>query len=318
MHDDQTPINAGSKRRLRLPGWLEAAAMGVEEQVLWRLADALRALAELIRRGCEGVAWALRRRILWPLQDRVPALDRPGAGPALGLVAVLVLGAGALALALGSSGGSQPQPQPLAAVGATTPEPSPAPATPGPEPERRLHGVAPSFEPAAPRRSGGGKAKEKPQRDGIDRVEGRRPEAPVSDPASETISSSPGAGASRAGASAATVSGPPAGPAAIAVARRFADAFVVYETGGEKEEVRRALKRTATPELTRSLLRRPPRLPEGVEVPRAKVVNVVAGPSSGGIYPVSVSLLRVGTTSELRLDMQKLKGAGWRVTNVLG
>ena len=53
-------------------------------------------------------------------------------------------------------------------------------------------------------------------------------------------------------------------------------------------------------------------------MPKAKVVNVVPGPSHGGVYPVSVSLLRVGLTSELRLEMEKLKGEGWRVTNVLG
>jgi hypothetical protein len=55
-----------------------------------------------------------------------------------------------------------------------------------------------------------------------------------------------------------------------------------------------------------------------VKVPRAKVLNVVAGPSRDGVYKVSVSLLRVGVTSELRLDMEKLKNADWRVTNVLG
>jgi hypothetical protein len=53
-------------------------------------------------------------------------------------------------------------------------------------------------------------------------------------------------------------------------------------------------------------------------VPKAKVLNVVPAPSLGGVYPVSVSLLRVGLTSELRLEMEELKGEGWRVTNVLG
>ena len=319
MHEDQTPINAKRKRRPRFPAPLEDAAMGFQERVLWPLADALRGVADLARHSFEAVAWFLRRWLLWPLQDRLPLLDRPGAGTAAA-AAVLILGGGGAALALDSSGGSaEPAPQPLAAAPEPAPQPAPEPA-PAPA-QRRLHGVAPSFEPAAPKRKGGdGNRARSPRGDGIDRVEGRRPEAPVSSAAGETISSSPAAGASRAraGASASAVSGRPAGPAALAVARRFADAFVVYETGGAKDEVRRVLKRTATPELTRSLLRRPPRLPDGVEVPRAKVVNVVAAPSSGGIYPISVSLLRVGSTSELRLDMQKLKGEGWRVTNVLG
>jgi hypothetical protein len=65
-------------------------------------------------------------------------------------------------------------------------------------------------------------------------------------------------------------------------------------------------------------MQRPPRQPDGVKVPRAKVLNVVAGPSQGTVYKVSVSLLRVGVTSELRLDMEKLKRGEWRVTNVLG
>jgi hypothetical protein len=72
-----------------------------------------------------------------------------------------------------------------------------------------------------------------------------------------------------------------------------------------------------------------------VKVPKAKVLNVVAGPKHGETYTMSVSLLRVGVTSELRLDMQKTpaaKGspdstggastesdkARWLVTDVLG
>ena len=105
---------------------------------------------------------------------------------------------------------------------------------------------------------------------------------------------------------------------AIAVAEDFADAFVLYETGGTDGAVRRAFGATATPALSDALLKRPPRLPASVKVPKAKVLNVVAAPSNGGVFPVSVSLLRVGVTSELRLDMEHLKGDGWRVTNVLG
>ena len=75
---------------------------------------------------------------------------------------------------------------------------------------------------------------------------------------------------------------------------------------------------SATPELAKALLQRPPKQPAGVKVPRAKVLNVVAGPSQGNVYKVSVSLLRVGVTSELRLDMEHGKRVEWRVTNVLG
>ncbi len=82
--------------------------------------------------------------------------------------------------------------------------------------------------------------------------------------------------------------------------------------------MRKAFAASATPALAKSLLKRPPRLPANVKVPKAKVLNIVAGPSHAGVYSLSVSLLRVGVTSELRLEMEKLKGEGWRVTNVLG
>ena len=111
----------------------------------------------------------------------------------------------------------------------------------------------------------------------------------------------------------------PAGPAATKVGRQFAGAFVLYETGRSDAKVRTAFAATATPELSRSLLRRPPRLPANVKVPKAKVLNLVPGPVHGDTYTLSVSLLRVGITSELRIDMQRDKKTGeWRVTDVLG
>lgn len=112
--------------------------------------------------------------------------------------------------------------------------------------------------------------------------------------------------------------GPPAPKAAKKVARRFAEAFVVYEIGGVDTKVRKAFNQTSTKQLSRSLLHRPPRQPASVKVPQAKVVNVVAGPSRGKVYTVSVSLLRVGVTSELRLEMEQGVGKKWQVTNVFG
>ncbi|HEX5375741.1 MAG TPA: hypothetical protein VFW48_06255, partial [Solirubrobacterales bacterium] len=109
------------------------------------------------------------------------------------------------------------------------------------------------------------------------------------------------------------------GPAAIDVARRFSDAFVLYETGRNDAKVRAALDATASPRLTQALLRRPPRLPANVDVPKAKVLNVVPGPRSGDTFTLSASLLRVGVTSELRIDVQRDEGSGrWQVTDVLG
>jgi hypothetical protein len=122
----------------------------------------------------------------------------------------------------------------------------------------------------------------------------------------------------KSGADEEALSGPPAPKAAKRVARRFTEAFVVYEIGDTDAKVREAFGQTSTKQLSRSLLRRPPRQPASVKVPRAKVVNVVAGPSKGSIYTVSVSLLRVGVTSELRLEMEQGVGKKWQVTNVLG
>ena len=102
------------------------------------------------------------------------------------------------------------------------------------------------------------------------------------------------------------------------MARHFAEAFVVYETGGVDAKVRSSFRHTTTKQLSKALLQRPPRQPAAVKVPRAKVVTVVAGPSRGSVYEVSVSLLRVGVTSELRLQMEQGPGKKWQVTNVLG
>ena len=79
-----------------------------------------------------------------------------------------------------------------------------------------------------------------------------------------------------------------------------------------------SFRHTTTKQLSKALLQRPPRQPAAVKVPQAKVVTVVAGPSKGSVYEVSVSLLRVGVTSELRLAMEQGPGKKWQVTNVLG
>ena len=109
----------------------------------------------------------------------------------------------------------------------------------------------------------------------------------------------------------------PAGPVAMAVARRFAQAFVFYEIGEHPTLARTVFGETATPRLAETLLERPPRLPATVKVPRARVVNVVPGPRQGKAYTVSVSLLRVGITSELRLAMSKRDGT-WVVVEARG
>jgi hypothetical protein len=326
MDHDETPINGATPRPAR-GGRVRAAAEDVslafEEHVVWRGGNAARSVFEVARWPFERLLWALQRAVIWPLQDRTALLSGPGralAGAAVLLVAVAAV-AGGVTLA-GSGGSSDPAP-PATAVATKPVPPAPAPAPePEPAPAATLHGAAPDF-----KRSGKGGSSE------VDAAEPIQSSPPATastgsaassgSAATGTISSAPAAPADSAEAAAAkasssAVAGRPAGPAAIAVARQFAGAFVLYETGGDKTDVRRAFAATASPELTKSLLRRPPRLPANVKVPKAKVLNVVAGPSRAGVYSVSVSLLRVGVTSELRLSMEKLKKDGWQVTNVLG
>ena len=286
MDNDQTPINARPKRRSP---------------------EAL-----------EDLSLALRDRVLWPLGDRFLALGDSGRAAVAGGAVVLALAVGVGGYSLASSGDSEPTTVTSVAVAnssARAPAPEPVKAKPKPaEPEPTLQGAAPVFK--APQ--GEDSTAAAPEASNSTAVASS---AGSGNAATDTISSKPGAATTaRASTSSATesVDGPPAGPAAIAVARKFADAFVVYETGGEKGEVRRAFKATAIPSVTKALLQRPPRQPAGVEVPRAKVLNVVPAPSHDEIYPVSVSLLRVGETSELRLELEQLKNKTWRVVNVLG
>lgn len=269
-----------------------------------------RAVPETVRWSFERVFWVLQRGILWPVQDRLSLLGPAGRATAGVAAAVLALAAAAIGVGLAGGSGEVTTSAPVAQA---LPSAPPAEETAAPE-DPTLEGAAPVFKPKSTKTP----PKTKPAKSG--ETGGAAPERGSSSAATDTISSSPAASPATASSSKARVEvdGPPAGPKAIGVARRFAGAFVVYETGGEKSEVRETFAKTATRELTRSLLRRPPRLPENVDVPKAKVVNVVAGPSHDGIYPISVSLLRVGLTSELRLDMERLKGKGWRVTNVLG
>jgi hypothetical protein len=283
MSDDQNPINTHPKRQTP---------------------EAL-----------EDLSLAVRARVLWPLGDRFLELDDAARAAVAGgaVVLALALGIGGYSLASSNGGGEAAAPpvavksEPVAAPAKTKPAPKPAP-------DPTLQGAAPVFKPA--------------KQDKASKLEGSKAvaaeaSAPAAgantgNPATDTISSNPTAVPAGATASRASAEGPPAGPAAIAVARKFAGAFVVYETGGDTATVRRAFKATAVPQVTKALLQRPPRQPAGVEVPKAKVLNVVPAPSHDRIYPVSVSLLRVGSTSELRLEMEQLKSKQWRVVNVLG
>ncbi len=272
------------------------------------VADSAWAAQDRVRDGLDRASFPVEKKLVWPLQDRAHGLGAPARAGAFALAIVLAAAVGVAGLVWAAP--DRPDNSGEVAVAAAPAAAVEVKATPAPKrPQPTLHGAAPVFKPAAAETSGA-----------VDPAKAIVKSAPAA-----AADASPAAASSAASTSSAKPSekarpleGPPAGPAAVAVARDFSDAFVVYETGGLDAKVRRTFGTTATPELARALLRRPPRLPANVEVPRAKVLNVVAGPSNDGVYAVSVSLLRVGVTSELRLDMEQLKGKEWRVTNVLG
>jgi hypothetical protein len=280
----------------------------VQERVLWRGSDALRAVAEVVKWPFERAAWAIERGLVWPLEERTGDWSGPLRAAGVAAVALLAVGAGVFGLiwASGSGGGSAPQTQQASApavapvVSAVAPKEALAQAAPV------LKGAAPDFTPkvsAETKEAGGGSA-------------AKEPSEPAETAAAATKETATSPTADTTAAASKVV---PAGPVAAKVARQFAGAFVLYETGRSDAKVRTTFAATAAPELSHSLLRRPPRLPANVKVPKAKVLNLVPGPVQGDTHTLSVSLLRVGVTSELRIDMQRDKKTGeWRVTDVLG
>ena len=283
-------LGAGVGDRIRDRG------MALEERVAWPLADLTQGLLDVLRWPFERAIWKTERKVIWPLGERASRRGVSGSSLAVGAALLATCALAAVAIVAGRSGGEE-------AVGGRTAESAPVarPLESTPEPKASvLHGATPDFTPEG----GGGTATRVAQRDTV-------------------ISSKPAASTAGAGSPSATLSSvggkADPGPAAIDVARRFSDAFVLYETGNDGARVRATFDATASPRLTQALLRRPPRLPANVKVPKAKVLNVVPGPRHGGTFTLSASLLRVGVTSELRIDVQRDGESGkWQVTDVLG
>lgn len=258
------------------------AAFAVEQRLVWKGADLLRGLADAVRWPFERAAWTIEQEVVWRLEERADGWDGSLRAASAGGLALLAAGAVALGVLVASGGGSTTQ---LGEVSVTVPQPTPA--TAQVESESVLHGAAPDFAVSDETGSKGSSAEAEA---------GTAPQA-----GGTTLESSSSATAAPVIA---------AGPAATKVAHRFASAFVLYETGKTTPEVRATFAETATPQLTHALLQRPPRLPANTEVPQAKVVNIVPGPKRGDSYTMSISLLRVGVTSELRIDMERDKQSG--------
>lgn len=263
-------------------------------------ASRLRSALDLARWPFERVVWAAEAKLVWPLRERVAGWSPPRRLTAGALCAIAIAAVAVAAARVTSEGGDSSEPRMLAKAAESTSKP---PAfTPDALDEPSLQGAPPvlgldeAVATAPP--SSGDAASE----DVVRSTEGEEPSdegAPA--PASASASSEP----------------VPAGPDAMNVARRFAEAFVVYEVGERRALARETFDETAAPALAGALTKRPPRQPESVKVPQAKVVNIVPGPRRGKAYSVSVSLLRVGVTSELRLELRRNED-GWLVTDVRG
>ncbi len=326
--------NPGTGSSTLLRSSLASAAWAVEDRVVGGAGDVLQALIEVVRWPFERIAWAVEHWLIWPVQEETALWSRP---VRIGVLAATILlaaaGVAAGIIVSDPSGGDNRAPGPSVRVaapisGATavvpTSEPGKAAAASA---ATVLQGSNPDFAP-----EGGGGV---PKADAAIEAQAAQTAGSTSAAGADTQSAAAAAGTTGSSAGSAPASGSEvAGPAAIKVARRFAGAFALYETGRDNAKLRAILRETATPDLTRALLKRPPRLPANVRVPQAKVLNVVAGPKHGGTYILSVSLLRVGVTSELRLDMAKTSPAGggsqssdpgaegkkpeWKVTDILG
>lgn len=295
--DRDQEVSSGSAPRATsaapAPGALRSAGWALQEGVLWRAGDALRAVAASVRWPFESAAWALRSRVAWPLNDALHSSGPVTRGALAGAGLLLLAGAGVAGafLANDGSGGGKTTP-PRVAISTPPPVAAVIPKPSAPVAHHVLEGASPSFSAEHDAAKAGGSAAD-------DAV-------PAS--ASEAGSGNPQAG---------SADGKKAGPAPLKVAHRFAGAFVSYEIGKTTPRVRKVFRKTATPPLVDSLALRPPRQPASVKVPRAKVLNVVPGPRRGASVSVSVALLRVGATSELRLELQQFERK-WLVSDVRG
>ncbi len=255
--------------------------------------------------------------MLWPLQRRFAGWSPPGhrAGAAAGLAAIGVA-AILVAVLILPGGGEAPPPERVArpARVAIVPPSEPRPQaveSQGPT----LRGVQPHFGVGKGVAKSGGSDETKAEGSG---AESGSSSAGAAEP-EPTATANDAAGEEEAAATASAAGKPvPAGPVAMKTARRFSEAFVFYEIGKKPARAKAVFGETATEQLAEALQERPPRLPSNGKVPKAKVLNLVAGPRFGKQYTVSVSLLRVGTTSELRITLQKEKDGEWRVAQILG
>lgn len=260
--------------------------------------------ADVVRWPFERLAWSFERGVLWPLRERFAgrsAFGHRAGAAALGAIAVAAALAGVLLLPERGAQAPEQAGTPTRVAIATPDSTQSAEEPRGPV----LRGATPKFHVA------GGVGVSSASSDDTGATD-----SPAA--ADETDTSTAGTPGEEAAAATASSKKPvAAGPAAMKVARRFSEAFVFYEIGKRLARAKAVFGETATPELAEALGERPPRQPANAEVPKARVLNLVPGPRAGKAYTVSVSMLRVGLTTELRLELNKQRGQ-WLVTDVRG
>lgn len=250
------------------------------------------------------IGWFLEKYVLWPVADsfrRIANAFRYRSPVAyIGTTLMLTVTAGAIAAAVYFYNQSEQDPEPLTADNAIPAEtvvpPVPSPTQPSTtsvdttpnsgDGETTLQGVVPNFATAGQQNRNGQQGGNQ-QGGGANQLPGN-----VVRPAPKPES-------------------PP-----LNVAHGFATTFARYEIG--RKGSAREFAGTATPKLARELRENPPKLPSTGQIPKATVVNVVKGKRRGNSMQVSVSLMRTGTASELRLGLVREKGKGWLVSEVRG
>lgn len=100
-------------------------------------------------------------------------------------------------------------------------------------------------------------------------------------------------------------------------ARRFLAAYERYSAGVLDGATRRMLAGTATPELARRLVAQPVRVPRGVRVPEAHLVELAIVSLERARARATALLRRASVVSPIELELRR-GGAGWRVAKVRG
>lgn len=241
------------------------------------------------------IGWFIEKYVLWPVADSfrrfTDAFRYRSPLAYIGTTLMVTVTAGAVAAALYFYNQTEEKDPvvadavPAETVVPTVPTPTAVPpttedTTPN-SGDNRLQGVVPTF-------AATGKAKKSKQGAGADQQLPANVVRPAPTPKSKPLQ----------------------------VAHRFATVFTSYEIG--KKDAAKRFRETATPQLAKELRKDPPRLPASGQVPKATVVNVVRGKKHGDRMDVSVSLMRTGGASELRLGLTREQGKGWLVSQVRG